>query len=187
MRIDTNHNRAVTGFRNMEEACRRVGTVCAQAQKVEFQRNVPLLCSETQSLHLLAVERFGAGEVDQIRMCQIGIQTGVQSCNTLIHISFQYFGIVRRFVDIGAINLIVDIVLAEQQIVNGILRDTPEKIVKKTGIKLCLIANQDLNASGVFCFQRQQCLDIVLQILWKHMKIRDIAIRKPVWRMLGKT
>ncbi len=107
VRIDTNHNRA--------------------------QRNVPLLCSETQSLHLLAVERFGAGEVDQIRMCQIGIQTGVQSCNTLIHISFQYFGIVRRFVDIGAIDLVVNIVLAEQQIVDGILCDARKQLVKKPG------------------------------------------------------
>ena len=52
--------------------------------------------------------------------------------------------------------------LTEQQIVDGILRDARKQIVKKPGIILRLVANQNLDAVGVFCLERQKRLDIVV-------------------------
>ena len=56
----------------------------------------------------------------------------------------------------------MDIVLTEQQIVDGILRDARKQIVKEAGIILRLVANQNLDAAGVFCLERQKRLDIVV-------------------------
>ena len=95
-------------------------------------------------------------------MRQIGTQPGIQSCNALVYINFQNLRIIRWLIDINTIDLVVDIVLTEQQIVDGILRDARKQIVKKPGIILRLVANQNLDAAGVFCLERQKRLDIVV-------------------------
>ena len=87
VRVNAGNDRIAAGFCDMEKACGGIRAVCAQTQQIELQRNVPLLCGQTQALHFPAVECFGAGEIDQIRVCQIGIQAGIQPRDTLVYIS----------------------------------------------------------------------------------------------------
>lgn len=115
------------------KACGGVRPVRPQAQQIQFQRNVPFLCGQTQPFHFPPVDRFGAGKLNQIRVRQIGIQPGIQSCNALVYINFQNLRIIRWLIDINTIDLVVDIVLTEQQIVDGILRDARKQIVKNLG------------------------------------------------------
>ncbi len=110
---------------------RRVRPVRAQPQQVQLQRNIPFLRSQTQPFHFPPVDRFGAGKLNQIRVRQIGIQPGIQSCNALVYINFQNLRIIRWLIDINAVDLVVNIVLAEQQIVDGILCDARKQIVRK--------------------------------------------------------
>lgn len=160
--VDPGDDRVAASFCDMKKLRRRVRTVRPQAQQIQFQRNVPFLCGQTQPFHFPPVERFGAGKLNQIRVRQIGIQPGIQSCNALVYINFQNLRIIRWLIDINTIDLVVDIVLTEQQIVDGILRDARKQIVKKPGIILRLVANQNLDAAGVFCLERQKRLDIVV-------------------------
>lgn len=186
VRVDPGDDCAAAGLGDAEKALRGVGAVGAQTQQIELQRDVQLLRGQTQPLHFLAVERFRAGKVDQVRMGQIGIEAGLQGLNTLVYISCEDLGIVRRLVDIDPVDLVTDIVLPEQQIVDRILRDAGKQIVKKSGIILRLVADQDLNAPRIFLLQRKKRLNIVLQILREHVKIGDNAVWKLIRRVLGK-
>lgn len=133
VRVDPGDDRVAAGLGDAEEALRGVGAVGAQTQQIELQRDVQLLRGQTQPLHFPAVERFRAGKVDQVRMGQIGIEAGLQGLNTLVYISCEDLGIVRRLVDIDPVDLVTDIVLPEQQIVDRILRDAGKQIVKNLG------------------------------------------------------
>ena len=162
VRVDPGDDRAAAVLCDLEKACGGVRPVRAQPQQVQLQRNIPFLRSQTQPFHFPPVDRFGAGKLNQIRVRQIGIQPGIQSCNALVYINFQNLRIIRWLIDINTVDLVVDIVLTEQQIVDGILRDARKQIVKKPGIILRLVANQNLDAAGVFCLERQKRLDIVV-------------------------
>ena len=139
-------------------------TQARQTAAAVLERQVELLCLLAERVCRLAARfvKYRLRGVNQIRVRQIGIQPGIQSCNALVYINFQNLRIIRWLIDINAVDLVVNIVLAEQQIVDGILCDARKQIVKKPGIILRLVANQNLDAVGVFCLERQKRLDIVV-------------------------
>ena len=165
-----------------------VGVVSAlpEAQEIEFQGQAVVLGFPDEQPHPFIIDRPVSGEIENIRVGHIGVQSGIHGGNALADIGLQNCLVCRGLTAVDPIRLVTHEVLAQNHVFHLLLPEKVHEPVEVFGVVFRLHADMDFQPVCIAVPQSVHCGYIAGKLLRVHPEGGIVISGEEIGRVIGK-